>query len=115
MYCTREEREGERCGVLSHKDSNLDKQDQNLLCYHYTMGHSHLCRSSYRLILSLDSQFFIFICIKDCFGDKSFEGYCCCPTRIRTLTDRTKTCCASHYTMGQILFDERTPPLSFAM
>ena len=27
----------------------------------------------------------------------------CCPTRIRTLTDRTKTCSASHYTMGQIL------------
>ena len=26
-----------------------------------------------------------------------------CPTRIRTLTDRTKTCSASHYTMGQIL------------
>ena len=22
---------------LSHKDSNLKKQDQNLLCYHYTM------------------------------------------------------------------------------
>lgn len=22
---------------LSHKDSNLNKQDQNLLCYHYTM------------------------------------------------------------------------------
>lgn len=22
---------------LSHKDSNLDKQNQNLLCYHYTM------------------------------------------------------------------------------
>ena len=27
-----------RCrGSLSYKDSNLDKQDQNLLCYHYTM------------------------------------------------------------------------------
>lgn len=23
--------------LLSHKDSNLNKQDQNLLCYHYTM------------------------------------------------------------------------------
>ena len=22
---------------LPHKDSNLNKQDQNLLCYHYTM------------------------------------------------------------------------------
>ena len=24
--------------ALSHKDSNLIKQNQNLLCYHYTMG-----------------------------------------------------------------------------
>ena len=23
-------------GLLSRKDSNLDKQNQNLLCYHYT-------------------------------------------------------------------------------
>ena len=30
-------------GVLSHKDSNLIKQNQNLLCYHYTMGQ---CRST---------------------------------------------------------------------
>ena len=30
-----------RCrGSLSYKDSNLDKQDQNLLCYHYTIGQS---------------------------------------------------------------------------
>ena len=26
--------------TLSYKDSNLDKQDQNLLCYHYTIGQS---------------------------------------------------------------------------
>ena len=24
--------------VLSHQDSNLDKQNQNLLCCHYTIG-----------------------------------------------------------------------------
>ncbi len=24
--------------ALSHKDSNLGKQNQNLMCYHYTMG-----------------------------------------------------------------------------
>ena len=24
--------------LLSHKDSNLGKQNQNLMCYHYTMG-----------------------------------------------------------------------------
>ena len=28
--------------ALSHKDSNLIKQNQNLLCYHYTMGQCHL-------------------------------------------------------------------------
>ena len=26
--------------LLSHKDSNLNKQNQNLLCYHYTMRQS---------------------------------------------------------------------------
>ena len=26
--------------LLSHEDSNLDKQNQNLLCYHYTIGQS---------------------------------------------------------------------------
>lgn len=24
--------------VLTHQDSNLKRQNQNLLCYHYTMG-----------------------------------------------------------------------------
>ena len=24
--------------LLFYQDSNLDKQDQNLLCYHYTIG-----------------------------------------------------------------------------
>ena len=28
--------------LLSHEDSNFDKQNQNLLCYHYTIGQS-LC------------------------------------------------------------------------
>ena len=28
---------------LSHKDSNLIKQNQNLLCYHYTMGQCSSC------------------------------------------------------------------------
>ena len=26
--------------LLSHEDSNFDKQNQNLLCYHYTIGQS---------------------------------------------------------------------------
>ena len=25
---------------LGYQDSNLEKQDQNLLCYHYTISHS---------------------------------------------------------------------------
>ncbi len=25
--------------LLTHQDSNLDRQNQNLQCYHYTMGH----------------------------------------------------------------------------
>ena len=27
--------------LLSHLDSNQDKQNQNLLCYHYTMRQTH--------------------------------------------------------------------------
>lgn len=27
--------------LLSHQDSNLDKQNQKLLCYHYTMGQTN--------------------------------------------------------------------------
>ncbi len=27
--------------MLFYQDSNLDKQDQNLLCYHYTIEQSH--------------------------------------------------------------------------
>ncbi len=26
--------------LLSYQDSNLDKQNQNLMCYHYTIGQS---------------------------------------------------------------------------
>lgn len=26
--------------MLSYQDSNLDKQNQNLVCYHYTIGQS---------------------------------------------------------------------------
>ncbi len=26
--------------LLTHKGSNLERQNQNLLCYHYTMGQS---------------------------------------------------------------------------
>ena len=33
-------RHGDCLEVLSHEDSNLDKQNQNLLCYHYTIGQS---------------------------------------------------------------------------
>lgn len=29
-----------RLSLLTHEDSNLDKQNQNLMCYHYTMGHA---------------------------------------------------------------------------
>ena len=34
--------------VLSYLDSNQDKQNQNLLCYHYTIGQSLLLSSEER-------------------------------------------------------------------
>lgn len=30
--------------VLTHQDSNLERQNQNLLCYHYTMGQDRFRR-----------------------------------------------------------------------
>ena len=35
--------------ALSHKDSNLIKQNQNLLCYHYTMGQSYVQYTMYNV------------------------------------------------------------------
>lgn len=39
--------------LLSHQDSNLGKQNQNLMCYHYTMGQSmfdeRVCKSTTNL------------------------------------------------------------------
>ena len=32
----------ENCGWLPHRDSNSVKQNQNLVCYHYTMGQIYL-------------------------------------------------------------------------
>lgn len=29
---------------LSYQDSNLDKQNQKLLCYHYTIGQKSKCK-----------------------------------------------------------------------
>ena len=29
---------------LDYQDSNLDKQNQNLLCYHYTIVQQHICK-----------------------------------------------------------------------
>ena len=35
--------------MLSHQDSNLGKQNQNLMCYHYTMGQLQVKKESYKL------------------------------------------------------------------
>ena len=32
---------------LSYQDSNLDKQNQNLMCYHYTIGQSKRVQKYY--------------------------------------------------------------------
>ena len=34
--------------VLDYQDSNLEKQDQNLLCYHYTISQCPLSKASFR-------------------------------------------------------------------
>ena len=48
--------------MLSHQDSNLGKQNQNLMCYHYTMGQSHSSRNlSAKILLFGHMTKFIFV------------------------------------------------------
>ena len=54
---------------LYYQDSNLDKQDQNLLCYHYT--------------------------IVQCLAKETTALIGGCTTKIRTWTNRTRICCAT--------------------
>ena len=41
---------------LDYQDSNLDKQNQNLLCYHYT-----IVQSSYRFLLESGAKISIYL------------------------------------------------------
>src|SRR5436853_306682 len=45
--------------LLAHKDSNLKRQNQNLLCYHYTMGQSK--RSAKIMIRRFDAKRFLML------------------------------------------------------
>ena len=44
--------------VLDYQDSNLEKQDQNLLCYHYTIAHCPFCDCKFSDLFS-NPQIFI--------------------------------------------------------
>ena len=44
--------------VLGYQDSNLEKQDQNLLCYHYTIAHCPFCDCKFSDLFS-NPQIFI--------------------------------------------------------
>ena len=44
--------------VLDYRDSNLEKQDQNLLCYHYTIAHCPFCDCKFSDLFS-NPQIFI--------------------------------------------------------
>ncbi len=39
---------------MSYQDSNLDKQNQNLMCYHYTIGQSALSKKRAKVHLFSD-------------------------------------------------------------
>lgn len=45
---------------LSYQDSNLDKQNQNLMCYHYTIGQIFRKKSAAKIRLFPDVAKFIF-------------------------------------------------------
>ena len=49
--------------LLSYQDSNLDKQNQNLMCYHYTIGQSALSKkcAKVRLFLTWPKKMCIYL------------------------------------------------------
>ena len=54
--------------MLSYQDSNLDKQNQKLLCYHYTIGQN--CGAKV-LFIYIPSKFFVVFLLKNLhFRDK---------------------------------------------
>ena len=55
---------------LSDQGSNLDKQNQNLLCYHYTIGQSGCKNTSAVLFSEADGGFFLINYLRQ---NKSFE------------------------------------------
>lgn len=42
-----------KLNLLGYQDSNLEKQDQNLLCYHYTI-------SQFSFLFSIENAYFVF-------------------------------------------------------
>ena len=42
--------------MLSHQDSNLDKQIQRLVCYHYTMGQFRTAKLHKNFILQNEPE-----------------------------------------------------------
>ena len=68
---------------LPRKDLNLDKQDQNLLCYRYTTGHrKSMSEKNFRHRSAADRAGLV------------------TPPGLEPGTNRTKTCCATDYTTG---------------
>ena len=60
--------------LLGYSDSNQEKQDQNLLCYHYTIAQTYIYG-----ILSMKTSAFVR----------------CWATRTRTKKNRTRICCVT--------------------
>lgn len=68
---------------LPRKDLNLDKQDQNLLCYRYTTGHrKYLSGKNFHRRGTIGRTALV------------------TPPGLEPGTNRTKTCCATDYTTG---------------
>ena len=60
--------------LLGYSDSNQEKQDQNLLCYHYTIAQTYIYG-----IFSMKTSVFVR----------------CWATRTRTKKNRTRICCVT--------------------
>ena len=76
--------------MLSQADSNHHKQNQNLLCYHYTIGQTYRCvryeplfsdppshnsTAKVMLFLGLPKFFAVFSCLWGVWGYRSYRSY----------------------------------------
>ena len=65
---------------LSYQDSNLDKQNQNLMCYHYTIGQSKT--GAKVLLFPHMAKFILYMVEKQGGSDENWRDYFTVPASL---------------------------------